>query len=103
MTAGDLCIDFNARRVTSSGNDVKLTPTEYSLLRELATNVGKVLDHTYLLKKVWGSEYSGETEYLRVFVNRLRAKLEPNLSEPRYIITVPGVGYMFNRRAPDRN
>jgi two-component system KDP operon response regulator KdpE len=102
MTAGDLYIDFNARRVTSSGNDVKLTPTEYSLLRELAANVGKVLDHTYLLKKVWGAEYSGEMEYLRVFVNRLRAKLEPDQSKPRYIITIPGVGYMFNRRAPDR-
>ncbi len=97
FSIGNLTIDFNSRRVTSSSTDVKLTPTEYSLLRELAANIGKVLDHTYLLKTVWGSEYSGETEYLRVFVNRLRAKLEPDPSNPKYIITAPGIGYMFNR------
>ncbi len=102
LTAGEICIDFAARRITSRGIETKLTPTEYSLLHELAANVGKVLDHTHLLKKVWGAEYFGETEYLRVFVNRLRAKLEPDPSKPRYIITIPGMGYMFNRRAPER-
>ena len=101
FTAGDLTIDFNARRVTSAGEDVKLTPTEYHLLHELVSNVGKALDHTYLLKMVWGSEYSEEMEYLRVFVNRLRTKLEPDPSNPRYIITIPGMGYMFERRSID--
>ena len=87
--------------MTSAGEDVKLTPTEYHLLHELVSNVGKALDHTYLLKMVWGSEYSEEMEYLRVFVNRLRTKLEPDPSNPRYIITIPGMGYMFERRSID--
>ena len=86
-----------------SGKEVRLTPTEYSLLQELAVNVGKVIDHTYLLRKIWGAEYAGETEYLRVFINRLRAKLEPDPANPRYIVTAMGVGYMFNRRAPGRD
>lgn len=102
FTAGDLQINFAERLVTSAGNEVKFTPTEYNLLRELVLNVGKVLTHTQLLKSLWGQEYSGETEYLRVFVNRLRAKIEPDPANPRYILTVPGVGYMFNRRKPDQ-
>jgi len=98
FTAGDLQINFVERRVTSAGNEIRCTPMEYRLLEELVLNVGKVLTHVHLLNRVWGSEYGGETEYLRVFVNRLRAKLEPEPTKPRYIITVPGVGYMFNRR-----
>jgi len=103
FTVGDLEINFIERRVTSAGNEVKFTPTEYSLLRELVLNIGKVLTHVQLLNRVWGQEYSGETEYLRVFVNRLRTKIEPNPTKPRYIITVPGVGYMFSRRKPNQN
>ena len=102
FTAGDLQINFVERRVTSAGNEIKCTPIEYSLLQELVLNVGKVLTHVQLLKRVWGQEYSGETEYLRVFVNRLRAKLEPDPIKPRYIMTVPGVGYMFDRRKPNQ-
>jgi len=102
FTADDLQVNFAERSVTLAGSDIKCTPTEYSLLKELILNVGKVLTHTQLLKSLWGQEYSGEIEYLRVFVNRLRAKLEPDPANPRYIITVPGIGYMFNRRKPDQ-
>jgi two-component system, OmpR family, KDP operon response regulator KdpE len=102
MSAGDILIDFGARTVMKAGKEVQLTRTEFALLRELAVNVGKVLSHTDLLKKVWGNEYSGETEYLRVFINRLRAKLESNPANPRYIVTTSGIGYMFNRRTSDR-
>ena len=95
---GDLEINFVERRVTHAGNEVICTPTEYSLLQELVLNVGKVVTHAQLLNKVWGPGYRDEKEYLHVFVNRLRAKLEPDSANPRYILTVPGVGYMFNRR-----
>ena len=102
FTAGDLQVNLAERSVTLAGSAIKCTPTEYSLLKELILNVGKVLTHTQLLKSLWGQEYSGEIEYLRVFVNRIRAKLEPDPTNPRYIITVPGIGYMFNRRKPDQ-
>jgi len=95
FTSGDLQISFAQRRVTITGKEVKLTPTEYNLLQELVLNAGKVLTHTHLLNKVWGSEYREEREYLHVFVRRLRAKLEPDPTNPRYITTVPGVGYQF--------
>ena len=95
FTSGDLKISFTQRRVTVAGKEVKLTPTEYSLLRELVLNAGKVLTHTHLLNKVWGSEYREDTQYLHVFIRRLRAKFEPAPANPRYIMTVPGVGYRF--------
>jgi DNA-binding response OmpR family regulator len=97
--SGDLEINFIKRQVTIAGKEVKLTPTEYSLLQEFALNMGKVLTHTYLLNKVWGHEYREETQYLHVFVRRLRAKLEPDAANPRYITTVAGVGYQFNNTA----
>jgi two-component system KDP operon response regulator KdpE len=102
FSSGDLKINFATRHVTITDNEVKLTPMEFNLLKELAINAGKVLTHSHLLGKVWGAEYGGEKEYLRVFVNRLRTKLEPNPAKPRYIATVPGVGYMFNKSVPDR-
>ncbi len=95
FASGDLQINFVKRQVTVAGNEVKLTPTEYALLQEFVLNPGKVLTHTYLLNKVWGSEYREDTQYLHVFVRRLRAKLEPDPTNPRYITTVPGVGYQF--------
>ena len=99
FTTGDLEISFTQRRVTVTGKEVKLTPTEYSLLQEFVLNAGKVLTHTHLLNKVWGAEYREDTQYLHVFVRRLRAKLEPDPTNPRYIITVPGVGYQFKDTA----
>jgi len=93
--SGDLEINFTQRRVTIAGSEVKLTPTEYSLLVELALGKGKVLSHSYLLNKVWGPEYRGEREYLRVFIGRLRKELETDGDHRKYILTVPGVGYQL--------
>ncbi len=95
FSSRDLEINFDKRRVTMAGKDVKLTPTEYSLLQELALNAGKVLTHVHLLSRVWGAEYREEREYLHVFIRRLRAKIEPDPTDPSYIMTVPGVGYQF--------
>ena len=95
FTNGDLEINFVQRRVIVAGEEIKLTPTEYSLLQELVLNVGKVLTHTQLLHKVWGLEYRNEREYLHVFIRRLRAKLERDPTEPERIVTVPSVGYRF--------
>jgi two-component system KDP operon response regulator KdpE len=95
VTSGDLVINFARRQVVSAGMEMKLTPTEYALLQELALNAGKVLTHKHLLRKIWGPEYREEREYLHVFVRRLRSKLEPDPNNPRYILTVSGVGYRF--------
>ena len=95
----DLKINFAQRQVTVAGNEVKLTPTEYALLQELALNAGNVLTHTHLLNKVWGSEYREDTQYLHVFIRRLRSKLETDPSSFRHIITVPGVGYQLKDTA----
>jgi two-component system KDP operon response regulator KdpE len=86
-------INFAKRRVTVNGKEITLTPTEFALLQHLAVNSDKVLTHNMLLQSVWGNEYSSEKEYLRVFVGRLRRKLEPDPKNPKYIQTIPGVGY----------
>ena len=95
FTCGDIEINFATRRVTIRGKEAKLTPTEYSLLQQLATNAGKVLTHTMLLKEVWGNQYCSEKEYLHVFTARLRRKLELDPRNPKYILTDFGVGYHF--------
>ena len=94
-TCGNIQINFAQRRVTLSGSEVRLTPTEYSLLEELVVSAGKVLTYAQLLNRVWGPEYGQEREYLHVFIGRLRAKLEPDPTHPIHIVTVPGVGYKF--------
>ncbi len=99
FSIGDLEINFVKRKVITAGREVKLTPSEYSLLQELVLNAGKVLTHIHLLNKVWGSEHREEREYLHVFIHRLRAKLEPDPAKPRYIMTVPGIGYQFRDTA----
>lgn len=93
FTCDGMEINFAKRRVTVDGQEVTLTPTEYSLLQHLAVNCDKVLTHNMLLQSVWGNEYSSEKEYLRVFVGRLRRKLEADPKNPKYIQTIPGVGY----------
>jgi len=95
FSSGDLKISFAQRKVTIAGKEVKLTPTEYNLLQEFVLNAGKILPHTHLLNKVWGPEYRDEREYLHVFIPRLRAKLETDPTNPKYITTVSGVGYQF--------
>ncbi len=94
VTAGDLVIDLSAQQVTKAGEPVHLTPTEFALLRELVINRGKLLSHAHLLRRVWGPAYQTETEYVRVYVRRLRAKLEHEGSEP-LIVTAPRAGYRF--------
>ncbi len=91
----DLSIDFDRRVVTVKGEQVRLTPKEFDLLRLLVSNKGKAVAHRRLLQAVWGPDYGEETEYLRVFINQLRKKIEPNPSHPRYIKTDPWVGYRF--------
>jgi two-component system KDP operon response regulator KdpE len=91
----DLDIDFTARQVTLGGHEVQLTPTEYNLLTHLVINAGRVITHRALLQAVWGPEYGDETEYLWAYIRRLRRKIEPDPSDPRYILTHPGVGYSF--------
>ena len=88
----DITIDLAARQVERAGRVVHLTPTEFALLRELAEHRGKSLTHAHLLRRVWGRGYETETEYLRVYVRRLRAKLESEGDEP-LILTAPRVGY----------
>ena len=91
--AGHLEVDLARRLVRKSGEEVKLTPIEYSLLRLLVTHAGKVLTHRQLLTEVWGAKAIEQTHYLRVHIAHLREKLEPNPSAPELIITEPAVGY----------
>jgi two-component system KDP operon response regulator KdpE len=91
----DLRIDFEARKIFVRGNPVRLTPKEFDLLRQLAASAGKAVPHRLLLQAVWGPDYGEETEYLRVFINQLRKKIEPDPRHPRYILTEPWVGYRF--------
>jgi two-component system KDP operon response regulator KdpE len=92
VEVGGLVIDLAGRRVTRGGSDVHLTPTEFALLRELAIDRGKLLSHADLLRRVWGPGYQTETEYVRVYVRRLRAKLEAEGSPP-LIVNQPRAGY----------
>ena len=94
IEVGDLVVDLEMRLVTRAGEVVHLTPTEFALLRELAINRGKLLTHAQLLRRVWGPGYATETEYVRVYVRRLRAKLESG-GGPPVIITQPRAGYRF--------
>lgn len=95
FSSNDLAIDFGKRSVLVKGHAVRLTPKEFDLLRHLVANEGKALPHRRLLQAVWGPDYGEETEYLRVFINQLRKKVEPDPSHPRYIHTEPWVGYRF--------
>lgn len=99
--SGGLQVDLARRVVTANGQEVKLTPTEYALLRLMIQNVGKVLTHRQLLREVWGKEYSEETHYLRVYVAQLRQKIEADPARPRIILTEPGVGYRLALVEPD--
>lgn len=95
IRAGPLSIDLLARRVEVSRQEVHLTPTEYELLRVLASNSDRVLTHRHLLRAALGPEYEDALENLRTFIAQLRRKIEPQPSRPRWIVTEPGVGYRF--------
>jgi two-component system KDP operon response regulator KdpE len=91
----DLTIDFAARTVNVKGHATRLTPKEFDLLRYLTSNANQAIPHRKLLQAVWGPDYGDEVEYLRVFVNQLRKKIERNPAKPRYLLTEPWVGYRF--------
>ena len=90
---GDLTINYADRGVTLSGRPVRLSATEYKLLFELSISAGRVLTHDQLLQRIWGQEYSGEGQLVRVFVGNLRRKLGDDANNPTYIFTEPRVGY----------
>ncbi len=98
--SGNLEVDFTGRLVKLGGTEIKLTATEYSLLRMLVRHAGKVLTHRQILREVWGPNYEEQTHYLRVYIAHLREKLEVDPSKPKLISTEPGVGYRFLESCP---
>jgi two-component system KDP operon response regulator KdpE len=91
--AWNLVVDLAARQVTVGGREIKLTVTEYNLLRLFVRHAGKVLTHRQILREVWGPGHENDTHYLRVYIAHLRDKLEADPAQPRHLITEPGVGY----------
>ena len=94
---GDLTIDYADRAVIVSGRPVGLSGTEYKLLFELSINAGRVMTHDQILRRVWGRDYSGESQLLRATVKNLRRKLGDDANDPRYIFTQPRVGYRMDK------
>jgi len=94
--AGPLQVDFALRRVQLNGQVVQLTPTEYDLLKVFITHRGKILTRQMLLKEVWGADTHANAHSLHVYVAQLRRKIEPMPADPRFILTMPGVGYCSN-------
>jgi DNA-binding response OmpR family regulator len=97
FVAGDLAVNFQNHDVTVGGQSVKLTPVEYKLLYHLVRNAGRLMPHAALLDRVWGADYGATTDHLKVYVSRLRTKLEPDPNGPHYISTERGLGYRFVR------
>jgi two-component system KDP operon response regulator KdpE len=95
LHAGDIILDPAAHTASRNGEPLKLTPTEFDLLHYLMRNTGKVITHRELLQRVWGAEYGDEAEYLRVYIRRLRQKVEADPLNPRHLLTEHGVGYCF--------
>jgi two-component system KDP operon response regulator KdpE len=93
VSIGDLRIDFDSRRVTMGDVEVSLTPIEYRLLAVLVGARGRVLTHKQILQQVWGARYVAQMNYLRVYMKKLRHKLEAEPARPKFIVNVPGVGY----------
>lgn len=93
LEVGGLTIRMAERQILRDGREVRLTPTEFSLLVLLARHAGRTLSHTFLLQRVWGPEYRDEHEYLWAYIRRLRNKLEDDPKQPRYLLSEPGVGY----------
>jgi two-component system KDP operon response regulator KdpE len=95
LVRGDICVDMERHIVTVRDLSVDLTPTEFNLLVYLLKNAGKVLSHRAILQHVWGVEYGNEAEYLRVYIGRLRQKIETDALNPRHLFTEHGIGYRF--------
>jgi two-component system KDP operon response regulator KdpE len=98
LSFGELSVDLAHRNVTIKGEEVKLTPTEYEVLKYLAQQAGRVVTHRQLLRAIWGANYQEESQYLRVYIGQLRRKIEADPTQPTYIITEPGVGYRLITR-----
>ncbi|MFC4770098.1 response regulator [Effusibacillus consociatus] len=99
LRIGELTIDLAQRIVELKGERIKLTPTEYDLLKVLASNAGKVVTQRQLLQQVWGSNHNeSDSHYLRVYIGHLRKKLEEDSTQPKLIVTEPGIGYRFLSR-----
>lgn len=96
LTIGPLCVDFAQRQVLVNGQEVKLSPTEYDLLKVLLKNRGKIMTQQMLLTQVWGSEHDQRSHYLHVYIGHLRRKIEPDPVNPQLLLTIPGAGYRFN-------
>ncbi len=88
-------IDFDRHRVMSADREERLTPKQYELLRYMVSHAGQVLSHRRMLQAVWGPDYGDEVQYLRVFVNQLRNKIEEDAHHPKYLLTEPWIGYRF--------
>jgi DNA-binding response OmpR family regulator len=99
LVCGNIVIDLARRTVNVDGKSVVLSRTEWQLLQQLCANAGRVMLHEDLLTRTWGPEYRDDVQYLRVWISRLRQKLEENPSEPRYIRTVQGIGYILEAAA----
>ncbi len=99
---GAVEIDFAARQVTAHGRTVRLTPKEFELLRYLVAHANKTVSHRELLQAVWGPDYGDQVDYLRVFVNQLRKKIEPKPSSPVFLLTEPWVGYRLHMPAEQK-
>ncbi len=95
IEAGDFRVDVDAHQLTVHGQEVHLTPKEFELIVHFARHSGRILTHRALLTAVWGANSVEQPEYLRVFIGQLRKKIEPDASNPRYILTEPWVGYRF--------
>ena len=93
LSFGELVVDLAHRNVTIKGEEVRLTPIEYEILKYLALQAGRVVTHRQLLRAIWGPNYVEETQYLRVHISQIRRKIEVDPSQPEYIVTEPGVGY----------
>jgi two-component system KDP operon response regulator KdpE len=93
FTVGDLSIDMARRQVQLEGAEIKLSPKEYTLLQHLARHAGKVVTHEQMLREIWGDDHAEDAHYLRIFMRRLRQKIERDPTQPRYIVTEVGVGY----------
>lgn len=96
LTLEGVEIDFQSRQAAVQGRAARLTPKEFDLLRFMASRPNQVISHRELLQAVWGPDYGDQVEYLRVCINQLRRKIEPQPSKPRYVLTEPWVGYRFH-------
>ena len=103
FASGDLAVDLVRRHVTRAGQEVKLSPKEFEVLRQLVTHAGKVLTHRHLLREVWGPAQAEEVQYLRVFIRSLRQKIEPDPTRPSHILTELGVGYRLQLPPEERS